>query len=215
MMMMMMVKLSQLFNYFFKLLLHVRRQPWLHVPTQRETTADSQVELGLVQGIDVIEFPKKVSRSAALLIKKLCRDSPGERLGYGKNGLADVRKNKSVQLMLLRVCLCLFFRSPPPPVSCCVHWEAGCSLSLSLSLPPSLSPSSSLVTINVRGHECYLWQYWPALWPATITVLASDDGRVDFILPADCIHCLLLSGSSPCWCTTVTMLSHCRKSVAF
>ena len=48
----------------------------------------------LIQGIDVIEFPKNVSRSAVMLIKKLCRDNPGERLGYGKNGLADIRKNK-------------------------------------------------------------------------------------------------------------------------
>ncbi|XP_076457818.1 cGMP-dependent protein kinase 1-like isoform X2 [Babylonia areolata] len=51
----------------------------------------------ILKGIDVVEFPKKVSRSATLLIKKLCRDNPGERLGYGKNGLSDIRKNKWFQ----------------------------------------------------------------------------------------------------------------------
>lgn len=51
----------------------------------------------ILKGIDVIEFPKKVSRSATLLIKKFCRDNPAERLGYGKNGLDDVRKNKWFQ----------------------------------------------------------------------------------------------------------------------
>ncbi|KAL8569633.1 hypothetical protein ACOMHN_057200 [Nucella lapillus] len=51
----------------------------------------------ILKGIDVIEFPKKVSRSATLLIKKLCRDNAAERLGYGKNGLGDVRKNKWFQ----------------------------------------------------------------------------------------------------------------------
>ena len=48
----------------------------------------------ILKGIDVIEFPKKISRNAHVLIKKLCRDSPTERLGYGKNGIIDIKKNK-------------------------------------------------------------------------------------------------------------------------
>ena len=48
----------------------------------------------ILKGIDVIEFPKKISRNAHVLIKKLCRDNPTERLGYGKNGIIDIKKNK-------------------------------------------------------------------------------------------------------------------------
>lgn len=48
----------------------------------------------ILKGIDVIEFPKKIGRNAHTLIKKLCRDTPAERLGYGKNGIMDIKKNK-------------------------------------------------------------------------------------------------------------------------
>ncbi|XP_055876528.1 cGMP-dependent protein kinase 1-like isoform X5 [Biomphalaria glabrata] len=51
----------------------------------------------ILKGVDHIEFPKKISRSAHVLIKKLCRDNPMERLGYGKNGISDIRKNKWFQ----------------------------------------------------------------------------------------------------------------------
>lgn len=51
----------------------------------------------ILKGIDVIEFPKKISRNAHVLIKKLCRDNPTERLGYGKNGIVDIKKNKWFQ----------------------------------------------------------------------------------------------------------------------
>ncbi|RUS83665.1 hypothetical protein EGW08_008571, partial [Elysia chlorotica] len=51
----------------------------------------------ILKGIDHIEFPKKISRPAHMLIKKLCRDNPMERLGYGKNGISDIRKNKWFQ----------------------------------------------------------------------------------------------------------------------
>jgi cGMP-dependent protein kinase len=50
----------------------------------------------ILKGIDVIEFPKKITRNAHVLIKKLCRDNPTDRLGYGKNGLSDIKKNKYV-----------------------------------------------------------------------------------------------------------------------
>ncbi|KAK2818600.1 hypothetical protein Q5P01_024161 [Channa striata] len=48
----------------------------------------------ILRGIDMIEFPKKISKSAANLIKRLCRDNPSERLGNQKNGLKDVQKHK-------------------------------------------------------------------------------------------------------------------------
>ncbi|XP_052766307.1 cGMP-dependent protein kinase 1-like isoform X3 [Mya arenaria] len=51
----------------------------------------------ILKGIDIIEFPKKISRNAHVLIKKLCRDNPTERLGYGKNGIVDIKKNKWFQ----------------------------------------------------------------------------------------------------------------------
>lgn len=50
----------------------------------------------ILKGIDVIEFPRRIGKNAASLIKKLCRDNPAERLGYGKNGIIDIRKNKLV-----------------------------------------------------------------------------------------------------------------------
>lgn len=48
----------------------------------------------ILKGIDVIEFPKKISRNAHNLIKKVCRDNAAERLGYGKNGISDIKKHK-------------------------------------------------------------------------------------------------------------------------
>lgn len=51
----------------------------------------------ILKGIDVIEFPRRIGKNAASLIKKLCRDNPAERLGYGKNGIIDIRKNKWFQ----------------------------------------------------------------------------------------------------------------------
>ena len=53
----------------------------------------------ILRGIDAIEFPKKVTRNASNLIKKLCRDNPIERLGYLKDGLRDIKKHRSVVLV--------------------------------------------------------------------------------------------------------------------
>ncbi|KAJ8400934.1 hypothetical protein AAFF_G00388910 [Aldrovandia affinis] len=48
----------------------------------------------ILQGIDMVEFPKKINKSAANLIKRLCRDNPSERLGNQKNGVKDIQKHK-------------------------------------------------------------------------------------------------------------------------
>uniref|UniRef100_A0A3B5L2V3 cGMP-dependent protein kinase n=1 Tax=Xiphophorus couchianus TaxID=32473 RepID=A0A3B5L2V3_9TELE len=48
----------------------------------------------ILKGIDMVEFPKKITKNAANLIKKLCRDSPSERLGNLKNGVKDIQKHK-------------------------------------------------------------------------------------------------------------------------
>jgi len=51
----------------------------------------------ILKGIDMIDFPKHMSKSAILLIKKLCRDVPAERLGYSKAGIEDIKKHKWFQ----------------------------------------------------------------------------------------------------------------------
>ncbi|CAL9682452.1 unnamed protein product [Knipowitschia caucasica] len=48
----------------------------------------------ILRGIDMIAFPKKITKSAAILIKRLCRDNPSERLGNQKNGIKDIQKHK-------------------------------------------------------------------------------------------------------------------------
>lgn len=51
----------------------------------------------ILKGIDHIDFPRKISRNASNLIKRLCRDNPAERLGYQKNGIKDIKKHKWFQ----------------------------------------------------------------------------------------------------------------------
>ncbi|XP_056146631.1 cGMP-dependent protein kinase 1-like isoform X2 [Lampris incognitus] len=48
----------------------------------------------ILRGIDMIEFPKKITKNAANLIKRLCRDNPSERLGNQKSGVKDIQKHK-------------------------------------------------------------------------------------------------------------------------
>uniref|UniRef100_A0A671V7G5 cGMP-dependent protein kinase n=1 Tax=Sparus aurata TaxID=8175 RepID=A0A671V7G5_SPAAU len=48
-----------------------------------------------IRGIDHIDFPKTISKSASSLIKKLCRCfNPSERLGSQRNGAKDIQKHK-------------------------------------------------------------------------------------------------------------------------
>lgn len=47
----------------------------------------------ILKGIDAIDFPRKITRNAQYLIKKLCRDNLTERLGYGKGGICEVQKH--------------------------------------------------------------------------------------------------------------------------
>ncbi|PAA54822.1 hypothetical protein BOX15_Mlig009136g2 [Macrostomum lignano] len=44
----------------------------------------------ILKGIDAVDFPRRVGRNAQNLIKKLCRDSPSERLGFGRGGVMEV-----------------------------------------------------------------------------------------------------------------------------
>ncbi|KAM3178717.1 hypothetical protein ACTXT7_001983 [Hymenolepis weldensis] len=47
----------------------------------------------ILRGIDAVEFPRKITRNAQNLIKKLCRENPSERYGYSKGGLREIRKH--------------------------------------------------------------------------------------------------------------------------
>ncbi|XP_065911725.1 cGMP-dependent protein kinase 1-like isoform X3 [Dysidea avara] len=51
----------------------------------------------ILKGIDVIDFPRKITRNAQTLIKRLCRDNPAERLGYLKDGLKDIKRHRWFQ----------------------------------------------------------------------------------------------------------------------
>lgn len=48
----------------------------------------------ILKGIDMVNFPKHMSRAAVSLIKRLCRDVPTERLGYQRGGIQDIKKHK-------------------------------------------------------------------------------------------------------------------------
>lgn len=51
----------------------------------------------ILKGIDMIDFPRHLTRSAVQLVKRLCRDIPAERLGYQRCGPQDVKKHKYVE----------------------------------------------------------------------------------------------------------------------
>ncbi|KAK3774776.1 hypothetical protein RRG08_019639 [Elysia crispata] len=47
----------------------------------------------ILKGIDAVDIPRKVTKNAASLVKKLCRDNPMERLGYGRGGIREIQKH--------------------------------------------------------------------------------------------------------------------------
>ncbi|KAI0216531.1 cGMP-dependent protein kinase 1 [Lamellibrachia satsuma] len=48
----------------------------------------------ILKGIDAIDFPRKITKNAQNLIRKVCRENPCERLGYGRSGVKDIQKHK-------------------------------------------------------------------------------------------------------------------------
>ncbi|GFU37826.1 hypothetical protein NPIL_457391 [Nephila pilipes] len=48
----------------------------------------------ILKGIDLMEFPRTISKNASSLIKRLCRDNPSERIGYQKGGIKELQKHK-------------------------------------------------------------------------------------------------------------------------
>ncbi|KAJ2952804.1 hypothetical protein O0L34_g7163 [Tuta absoluta] len=64
-------------------------------PPFRATGGDHMKTYTLIlRGIDAVNFHPRVPKSAQMLIKKLCRPVPAERLGYLKNGIGDVKNHK-------------------------------------------------------------------------------------------------------------------------
>ncbi|XP_076061980.1 cGMP-dependent protein kinase, isozyme 1-like isoform X2 [Oratosquilla oratoria] len=51
----------------------------------------------ILKGIDMVDFPTHVTRNAMSLIKRLCRETPAERLGSQKAGIQDIKKHKWFQ----------------------------------------------------------------------------------------------------------------------
>ncbi|XP_067621281.1 cGMP-dependent protein kinase 1 [Eurosta solidaginis] len=47
----------------------------------------------ILGGIDVIQMPSKIPRTAQNLIKHLCKQLPAERLGYQRRGILDIKKH--------------------------------------------------------------------------------------------------------------------------
>lgn len=50
----------------------------------------------IIKGIDAVDLPDKMPKNAKLLIRKLCRPIPSDRLGCQKNGMDAVRNHKYV-----------------------------------------------------------------------------------------------------------------------
>ncbi|XP_014244772.1 cGMP-dependent protein kinase, isozyme 1-like isoform X2 [Cimex lectularius] len=51
----------------------------------------------ILKGIESVAFPRHVSKTAQNLIKRLCREVPGERLGSYHGGISDIKKHKWFQ----------------------------------------------------------------------------------------------------------------------
>ncbi|MFH4974434.1 hypothetical protein AB6A40_001143 [Gnathostoma spinigerum] len=49
----------------------------------------------ILKGVDALEIPnRRIGKTATALVKKLCKDNPGERLGSGSGGVGDIRKHR-------------------------------------------------------------------------------------------------------------------------
>ena len=69
--------------------------PILVSPSPPFTSNDPMKTYNIIlRGMDVLEFPRKVGKNAGNLVRRLCRDSPTERLGNQKDGLHDIKKHK-------------------------------------------------------------------------------------------------------------------------
>ncbi|XP_058168096.1 cGMP-dependent protein kinase, isozyme 1 [Anopheles ziemanni] len=80
------------------------------------TAADPMKTYNIIlKGIDMVNFPKHMSRAAVSLIKRLCRDVPSERLGYQRGGVQDIKKYKWFQGFDWDGLVALTLKSPLQP----------------------------------------------------------------------------------------------------
>ncbi|XP_052863980.1 cGMP-dependent protein kinase, isozyme 1-like [Anopheles cruzii] len=80
------------------------------------TAADPMKTYNIIlKGIDMVSFPKHMSRAAVSLIKRLCRDVPSERLGYQRGGVQDIKKHKWFQGFDWDGLIALTLKSPLQP----------------------------------------------------------------------------------------------------
>ncbi|CAO1396998.1 unnamed protein product [Diamesa serratosioi] len=47
----------------------------------------------ILRGIDCVQLSQKIPKKAQMIIKRLCRQSANERLGYQKNGIKDIKNH--------------------------------------------------------------------------------------------------------------------------
>lgn len=47
----------------------------------------------ILRGIDCVQLSQKIPKKAQMIIKRLCRQSANERLGYQKNGIKDIKSH--------------------------------------------------------------------------------------------------------------------------
>jgi hypothetical protein len=50
----------------------------------------------ILNGIEEVNFPKRVTRPAQNLVRRLCRAVATERLGYQKAGVQEIKNHKYV-----------------------------------------------------------------------------------------------------------------------
>eukprot|EP00095_Tigriopus_kingsejongensis_P001110 maker-scaffold622_size123092-snap-gene-0.20 protein:Tk01110 transcript:maker-scaffold622_size123092-snap-gene-0.20-mRNA-1 annotation:"cgmp-dependent protein" len=51
----------------------------------------------ILRGIEQLDFPRHVTKTALTIIKKFCKENPAERLGYQKDGILDIKKHRWYQ----------------------------------------------------------------------------------------------------------------------
>lgn len=48
----------------------------------------------ILKGIEAVDFPRKIPKVTATLIKRLCKENAVDRIGYSRGGIKDVQKHK-------------------------------------------------------------------------------------------------------------------------
>jgi cGMP-dependent protein kinase len=48
----------------------------------------------ILKGIEAIDFPRRIPKVAASLIKRLCKENAIDRIGYQRGGVKEVQKHK-------------------------------------------------------------------------------------------------------------------------